>query len=241
MEIEKDNPYNLIRYHSITIAGTQLFYREAGDPGKPAILLLHGFPSSSHMFRDLMNWLSPDFHLIAPDYPGFGYSGCPDASTFEYTFDHLAEIVEELIDYLKLGDISFYMQDYGGPIGFRIINKRPELVKSLIVQNANVYLEGLGPTVQKVAALTAANDVSGLEATANFMMSAEGIKEQYISGSINQDFISPDSYTMDHYFMELPGRKAIQKILFQNYNTNFPKYPEWQQYLRDHQPRMLIV
>jgi len=241
METEKGNPYNLIRYRSTTIAGTELFYREAGEPGKPAILLLHGFPSSSHMFRDLMNWLSPDFHLIAPDYPGCGHSSCPDASTFEYTFDHLAKIVEQFIDHLKFGNLSFYMQDYGGPIGFRIINKRPELVKSLIIQNANVYFEGLGPDVQKIAAMTAANDVSGLEAAINFMISAEGIKEQYVFGSMNQDSISPDSYTMDHYFMEQPGRKAIQKILFQNYNTNFPRYPEWQKYLRNHQPPMLIV
>lgn len=241
MQIEKGNPSSRVHYRSIAIGDVNLFYREAGAPDKPTVLLLHGFPSSSHMFRNLIGWLSKDFHLIAPDYPGFGYSNCPEALKFEYTFDHLAEIIEQLIDRLELSDVNFYMQDYGGPIGFRIIGRRPQLVKSLIIQNANAYLEGLGPDVQKIGALTAANDVVGLNAAVNFMMSLDGIKEQYLFGAHDEASISPDSYTMDHFFMEQPGRKEIQKILFQNYATNFPKYPEWQEYLRHHTPRMLIV
>ena len=241
MKKAKKNDVFGMRYKTIMVGGVDLFYREAGDPDKPAVLLLHGFPSSSHMFRGLMEQLSPKYHLIAPDYPGFGYSSCPDPSVFEYSFDHLAEIIEQFIDALKLHDISFYMQDYGGPVGFRIIKKRPELVKSLIIQNANVFLEGLGPDVQKIAALTDAEDLAGLDAAIEHMMSLEGIKEQYVTGVLHPDRISPDSYIMDHYFFGQPGKKAIQKILFANYGSNFPRYAEWQAYLREHQPPVLIT
>ncbi|GAA4331613.1 alpha/beta hydrolase [Mucilaginibacter gynuensis] len=241
MRIANNNDALCVRYNTVKIGSVDLFYREAGDPDKPTILLLHGFPSSSHMFRNLIEQLSSDYHLIAPDYPGFGYSSCPDPSIFDYSFDHLAEIIEQFIDKLKLQHISFYMQDYGGPVGFRVIKKRPELVKSLIIQNANVFLEGLGPDVQKIGALTAAQDFAGLDVAIEYMMSLEGIKEQYVSGTLHPDRISPDSYYMDHFFFGQPGRKAVQKILFANYGSNFPKYPEWQAYLKQHQPPVLIT
>lgn len=230
-----------IKYRKTKIDGLEIFYREAGDPKKPVILLLHGFPSSSHMYRNLMERLAPHYHLIAPDYPGFGFSSCPSPATFNYSFDHLAEIVEKFIDKLKLKSISFYLQDYGGPIGFRIIKKRPELVKSLIIQNANIYLEGLGPDVQKIGALTAAHDIKGLDAVIAHMMSMEGIKEQYIYGTQHPERVSPDSYSMDHFIFEQPGIKDIQKVLFNDYGNNFPKYPEWQEYLRKHKPPVLIT
>ncbi|WP_454804298.1 alpha/beta fold hydrolase [Mucilaginibacter phyllosphaerae] len=241
MKIAKSNDALYVSYKTITVGGVELFYREAGDPDKSTILLLHGFPSSSHMFRNLIEQLSTEYHLIAPDYPGFGYSSCPDPSEFDYSFDHLAEIIEQFIDTLNLQHISFYMQDYGGPVGFRVINKRPELVKSLIIQNANVFLEGLGPDVQKIGALTAAGDFAGLDAAIEYMMSLAGIKEQYVSGTLHPDRISPDSYYIDHFFFGQPGKKAVQKILFANYGSNFPKYPEWQAYLRKHQPPVLIT
>ena len=230
-----------IKYRKTRIDGIEIFYREAGDPKKPVILLLHGFPSSSHMYRNLMERLAPHYHLIAPDYPGFGFSSCPSPAVFNYSFDHLAEVVEKFIDKLQLKSISFYLQDYGGPIGFRIINKRPELVKSLIIQNANIYLEGLGPDVQKIGTLTAAHDMKGLDAVTAYMMSMEGIKEQYIYGTKHPERISPDSYYMDHFIFEQPGIKDIQKILFNDYGNNFPKYPEWQEYLRKHKPPVLIT
>jgi pimeloyl-ACP methyl ester carboxylesterase len=230
-----------VRYQTVMLGKLEIFYREAGDPGKPTLLLLHGFPSSSHMFRNLFQQLSDDYHLIAPDYPGFGYSACPDPSLFDYSFDHLAVIMEQFIDELKMRDISFYMQDYGGPIGFRIIQKRPELVKCLIIQNANVFLEGLGPDVLKIGALTEANDVAGLDAAIENMMSLEGIKSQYVFGSSQPEIISPDSYHLDHFFINQPGRKAVQKILFANYSSNFPRYPEWQAYLREYHPPLLIT
>jgi len=241
MKIAKSNDALYVSYKTVTVGGVELFYREAGDPHKSTILLLHGFPSSSHMFRNLIEQLSTEYHLIAPDYPGFGYSSCPDPSEFDYSFDHLADIIEQFIDTLNLQHISFYMQDYGGPVGFRVINKRPELVKSLIIQNANVFLEGLGPDVQKIGALTAAGDFAGLDAAIEYMMSLAGIKEQYVSGTLHPDRISPDSYNTDHFFFGQPEKKAVQKILFANYGSNFPKYPEWQAYLRKHQPPVLIT
>ncbi|MCC8408554.1 alpha/beta hydrolase [Mucilaginibacter sp. UR6-1] len=228
-------------YRTINIGGVDIFYREAGTAGKPTLLLLHGFPSSSHMFRQLFSQLSADFHLIAPDYPGFGYSASPDPATFEYSFDQLANLTEQFIDSLGLTNIVFYMQDYGGPIGFRIAAERPELVKGLIIQNANAYMQGLGPAVQQIGALARANDIAGLDAAVNHMMSYQGIKEQYVCGVNSADAISPDSYTLDHFLMEQPGRKEIQKILFNNYASNFPKYPQWQQYLRNNQPPTLIT
>ncbi|TDO20290.1 alpha/beta fold hydrolase [Pedobacter duraquae] len=241
MKTTEINDVFYVRYKKVAIGSIEIFYREAGDPKKPSILLLHGFPSSSHMFRNLIEQLSSDYFLIAPDYPGFGYSSCPDPAGFDYSFDHLADIMEQFIDTLKLHDITFYMQDYGGPVGFRIITKRPELVSSIIIQNANVFLEGLGPHVQKIAALTDAQDFAGLDAAIEHMMTLDGIKEQYVSGTLHPDRISPDSYYMDHLFFEEPGKKAIQKILFANYGSNFPKYPQWQSYLREHQPPMLIT
>jgi len=241
MKIARNNDAYGVRYRTQAIGSVELFYREAGDPGNPTILLLHGFPSSSHMFRNLIEQLSDEYHLVAPDYPGFGYSDCPDPSVFDYTFDHLAEIMEHFIDALKLQHMSFYMQDYGGPVGFRIIKKRPELVRNLIIQNANVFLEGLGPDVLKMGKMTDAQDFAGLDAAIEFMMSLEGIKSQYVSGTLYTERINPDSYHMDHYFFGQPGKKAIQKILFDNYSSNFPRYPEWQAYLREQQPPMLIT
>jgi pimeloyl-ACP methyl ester carboxylesterase len=238
---ETNNYTSRTTYRTVSIEGTDIFYREAGNAGKPTLLLLHGFPSSSHMFRQLFSQLSSDFHLIAPDYPGFGYSASPAPAAFEYSFDHLADLVEKFIDQLGLRDVIFYMQDYGGPIGFRIASKRPELIKGLIMQNANAYMQGLGPAVQQIGALTQANDLEGLDAAVNHMMSYEGIKEQYVYGVSSADAISPDSYTLDHFLIEQPGRKEIQKLLFNNYGSNFPKYPQWQQYLREHQPPALIT
>lgn len=242
VKVKKHAPKSgITEYRRIKVEGSEIFYREAGDPGKPVILLLHGFPSSSHMYRNLITELGSDYHMIAPDYPGFGMSSSPSPETFIYTFDHLSEIIEKFIDKLELKSITFYLQDYGGPIGFRIAKRRPELVKALIIQNANMYVEGIGPDVQKIGALSAAKDTEGLNAATNYMMSLEGIKEQYLYGASQPNRVSPDSYNMDHFFFERPGIKDIQKALFKDYENNFPRYPEWQNYLRKHQPPALLV
>ncbi len=229
------------KFKTIEVDGLDIFYREAGPVDAPTILLLHGFPSSSHMYRDLISSLSSSYHLIAPDYPGFGLSSCPAPETFNYTFDHVAEIMDHFIDKLNLTSFSLYMQDYGGPIGFRIASRRPDLIKSLIVQNANMYMEGLGPDIQKIGTLQKSGDLNGLHGAIQYILSAEGIKEQYVHGSKDLTKINPDAYLMDSFFMERVGIKNIQSILFQNYPTNFVKYPEWQNYLRNTQPPTLIV
>lgn len=232
---------NYTYYRTIKIDDLEIFYREAGDTAKPVILLLHGFPSSSHMFRNLIDWLASDYHLIAPDYPGSGYSACPTPENFEYTFDNLAKVIEKFIDKLNLSKITLYMQDYGGPIGFRIAKQQPELINNLIIQNANAFLEGIGPDVKKMGDLQATGDQEAIDGAISYMMSFDGIRDQYIFGAKKTDVISPDSYNMDNYLMQQPGRADVQKVLLKNYATNFPKYPEWQQYLREYQPPALIT
>jgi len=219
-------------YHNLTVAGINLFYREAGDPHKSTILLLHGLPSSSHMFRNLIDDLAPHYHVVAPDYPGFGLTTDPSSTTFEYSFDNLADVIEQFIDSLSLNRFYLFMQDYGGPVGFRIMMNRPELIAGLLVQNANAYEDGLGPDVQAISSLIEAQDTKGLDAAIDHMLSLEGIKEQYLYGVKHQERINPDSYLNDFFHMQQGDRRNIQNILFKNYSTNFPRYPEWQRQLR---------
>jgi len=230
-----------VLHKTITVKGLNIFYREAGPADAPVILLLHGFPSTSHMYRDLIPDLADRYHVIAPDYPGFGQSSIPALSAFDYTFDNLAQVMEQFIDQLGLSKFSWYLQDYGGPIGFRNISKRPELVEALIIQNANVYNEGLGPVVQEIGVLQQAGDEKALEAAIVRKLSLEKIKEEHLLDAANPETVSPDSYELAHAYMARPGVEAVQVALFRNYESNFPRYPEWQQYLRTHQPRVLVV
>lgn len=228
-------------YNTIKVDGYDIFYREAGAKNKEVILFLHGFPSSSHMYRNIMAELSSKYHVIAPDYPGFGLSDCPSTKEFNYTFDNIALIMEHFIDKLAIKKLNLYMQDYGGPVGYRIAAKRPHLIQSLIIQNANAYFEGLGPALQQIGKLQQAKDTAALDSAINFILSYEGIKVDYLHGAEDPSKISPDSYAMDSYFMERKGIKEIQFALFKNYHTNFPKYQEWQQYFRQHQPPALVI
>lgn len=230
-----------VTFNTIDVQGLQIFYREAGPADAPVILFLHGFPSSSHMYRDILRDLAASYHVIAPDYPGFGLSSCPSPETFEYSFDNVASVMEQFIDRLGLNRFTLYMQDYGGPVGFRIISRRPELVEALIIQNANAYVDGLGPYVQELGRLYEAGDEKAIEAAIYHKLSLEGIKEEYLHAVAYPERVSPDAFLSDHYFMERPGIKAIQYTLFRNYGSNFPLYPEWQQYLKTHQPPALIV
>ncbi|MBO9729325.1 MAG: alpha/beta hydrolase [Chitinophaga sp.] len=226
-----------VLYKTVTVNQVNIFYREAGSPDAPTILLLHGFPSSSHMYRDLINDLADKYHVIAPDYPGFGGSSIPPLTTFDYTFDNLARIMEQFIDTLGLKKFTWYLQDYGGPVGFRIITKRPDLVKALVVQNANVYEDGLGPDVQRMGSLQG----DALIAAIVEKLSLESIKGEHLSGAAQPERVSPDSYQLAHFYMNRPGVAEVQIALFLDYSTNFPKYPEWQQYLRTQQPPVLVV
>ncbi|HEY9005006.1 alpha/beta fold hydrolase [Ohtaekwangia sp.] len=227
-------------YKTITIDGVKIFYREAGETSRPLILLLHGFPSSSHMYRDLINDLADRYHLIAPDYPGFGNSDMPAREAYTYTFDNLSYTIEKFIDALQLKKINLYIQDYGSPVGYRIAVRRPELIQSLIIQNANAYEDGLGPALEDGKRFWA-NRNEETEKAMRWILSLDGTKLQYLDGTENPEKISPDAYHYDQYFLERPGNKEIQLDLLYDYQNNIKLYPVWQKYLRDHQPPALIT
>lgn len=239
--IIKKNKFYTTKHKTINIDGIDIFYREAGNINKPTIVMLHGFPSSSHMYRNVIKSLSDDFHLIAPDYPGFGLSDTPKLDEYDYTFDNISNSIEKLIKQLNIDSYYLMMQDYGGPIGFRIATKNPKAIKGLIIQNANIYPEGLGEWALKIGSFVKNKDFKGLVAYKNYLMSKEGIKEQYIDGAKNSEKISPVSYLTDHAFVSRKGNNEIQTAVFNNYKSNFPKYSEWQQYLKNNQPKTLIV
>ncbi len=227
-------------YQTISIDGLDIFYREAGSRDNPTILLLHGFPTSSHMFRNLMPALADRFHLVAPDYPGYGNSSMPTVSEFDYTFDHLAEIVEKFITAIDLKQYSLYVMDYGAPIGYRIAAKYPERVQTLIVQNGNAYEEGLREFWEPIKAYWQDRSPENAEKLKH-LFTLEATKWQYTNGVRNLEAISPDTWTVDQHFLDRPGNEEIQLALFYSYGTNPPLYPQWQEYFRKHQPPTLIV
>lgn len=230
---------NHMNFKKIKISSVEIFYREAGDPAKPTILLLHGFPSSSHMYRDLMSDLSDKYHVIAPDYPGFGQSSSPPVTEYDYTFDNLSKTIEQFIDALKLKKFSLYMQDYGGPVGLRIALRRPELIHAFIIQNANSYSEGLGDLKPFLDYIKEPNKHNEESVRQFFTLSAT--QWQYTEGVKDISKISPDSYTIDQYYLDRPGNDAVQLALCRDYGSNFPKYKEWQSYFRKYKPKTLIV
>jgi pimeloyl-ACP methyl ester carboxylesterase len=231
-----------VRYHSVEIDGIKMFYREAGPPNAPVVLLLHGFPASSFMYRDLMTRLADRFRVIAPDYPGFGYSDAPSTEAFSYTFDHLADLVEKFTEQLRLTKYALYMQDYGGPVGFRLASRHPERVTALVIQNANAYEEGLpesfwGPVRALWRDPSAANFAKIREAA----MSDAALEWNYTHGVKNPQQISPDSWTLQRALLTRPGNEQIMLALLYDYRTNPQHYAEWQEYFRKHQPPALIV
>lgn len=231
---------NTTQYKTVMVDGLEVFYREAGDPSKPTILLLHGFPTSSHMFRNLIPALAQDYHLIAPDYPGFGNSAMPQVTEFDYTFDNLTNVVEGFLETLKLETYSLYVMDYGAPIGFRIANKYPERVQTLIVQNGNAYEEGLQEFWNPLRAYWKDRTPENAAKLTPFF-ELEATKWQYTHGVSNPTALSPDSWNMDQRFLDRPGNKEIQLKLFYDYRSNPPLYPEWQAYFRKYQPPTLVV
>ncbi len=227
-------------YHSIPVDGVNVFYREAGDPKNPTLVLLHGYPSSSFMFRGLMADLSDQFHLIAPDYPGFGGSDAPAARDFAYTFDHLADVIEKFLRALHLDRFALYIQDYGAPVGLRIAAKHPDWVEALIVQNGNAYEEGFTPAWEGFRALWKDRN-PGTEAAVAAFFAPETTRFFYTEGTRAPGQISPDNWNLDQYFLDRPANRAAQMELFYDYRNNPPRYPQWHEYFRAHQPRTLIV
>lgn len=230
-----------IKNQTITVDGQTIFYREAGDKDKtPTILLLHGFPTSSHMFRNVIPALADKFHLVAPDYPGFGYSSMPPVDRFEYTFDHLAEIVDKFVHQIGLEKYSLYVMDYGAPVGYRIAVKRPEKVEALIVQNGNAYDEGLGEFWEPLRAYWSEPNEKNKNALKKFL-TLEATRWQYTHGVKNENAISPDNWIHDQSLLDRPGNNEIQLQLFYDYKSNPPLYPQWQEYFRKYQPPTLVV
>ncbi len=230
-----------IRHQYATVDGRRLFYREAGRTDAPAIVLLHGFPTSSHMFRDLITRLADEYHVIAPDHLGFGYSDMPLVTEFDYTFDNLAQLTQGLLDQLGLARYAIYVQDYGAPIGWRLALSRPGSISAIVTQNGNGYDEGFiedfwttvwdyqrEQTVQTEAAIRAALDV-------------ESVKWQYLTGAPDQSLVSPDGWTLDSALLSRPGNDEIQLKLFRDYATNPPMYPALQDYLRSSGVPVLAV
>lgn len=223
------------------VGGQKVFYREAGSPKAPAIVLLHGFPSSSHMYRDLIPRLADRFHVIAPDYIGFGYSAAPSPAEYAYTFDNLAKSVQGLLDQIGVRDAVFYMQDYGGPIGLRLAIAHPKRVKGLVIQNANAYVEGVGKPVADVFLPLWKERNVATEAAARGFLKLETTQFQYAHGARNAAAINPDAWTHDQALLDRPGNDAIQLALFVDYQKNVGLYDAWHAYFRKHQPRTLIV
>ncbi len=229
-----------VRYKSEKIDGLNIFYREAGPKNAPTVLLLHGFPTSSHMFRDLLPKLADKYHVIAPDYPGYGYSSMPSVDEFQYTFDNLTEIVDKLIQKVGVTKYSIYLMDYGAPIGFRLATKHPERVESLIIQNGNAYDEGLRDFWIPLKAYwkdRSPENEMGLRG----LLTLDATKWQYTHGVRDVQTISPDNWGHVQPLLDRVGNQEIQLAMFYDYGTNPAMYPKWQAYLREHQPPTLIV
>jgi pimeloyl-ACP methyl ester carboxylesterase len=228
-------------YNYVEVHGHKMFYREAGDKSAPTIVLLHGFPTSSHMYRNLIPQLADTLHVIAPDYIGFGYSDAPKAAEFSYTFDNLATHVEKLlVGVLGLKKFSIYVQDYGAPVGYRIASKHPEAIDGIVVQNGNAYVEGIGAAFDPMKPFWA-NRNKETEKPVRGLLSLETTTFQYMHGAKNPKAISPDNWTFDQNFLDRPGNDAIQLDLLYNYSSNVALYDGWHEYFRTSQPRMLIV
>jgi pimeloyl-ACP methyl ester carboxylesterase len=227
-------------YNTLSIDGLNIFYREAGSRENPTIVLLHGYPASSHMYRELINELSDQFHLIAPDYPGFGNSDTPPIDQFEYSFDHLADIMENFLKELGLTRFSLYVQDYGAPVGFRIATRHPEWIQALIVQNGNAYEEGLTPAWQAFRNLWS-DRTADTEAPVRDFLKRDTTIFFYTAGVRDRQNINPDNWNLDQSFLDRPENAAAQLELFYNYRANLEQYPHWHEYFRTHQPPTLIV
>ena len=230
----------LVFHRTIMVDGLSIFYREAGRRDAPTLLLLHGFPSSSRMYEPLLTRLSADYHLVAPDYPGFGHSDAPSAKTFPYTFDHIAQVMEHFTEALGLNRYVLYMLDYGGPIGFRLATAHPERVRALIIQNAVAHDEGLGPLWQKRREFWADRTANEAGLRANFLSFA-ATRQRHVGSNPNPETLDPDRWTDEFAFLRRPGEDDIQTDLFYDYRTNVANYPAWGSWLRSHQPPTLVV
>ncbi|WP_454757701.1 alpha/beta fold hydrolase [Cupriavidus campinensis] len=221
--------------------GVRVFYREAGDPQAPVMLLLHGFPTSSHQFRHLIPQLASHFRVIAPDLPGFGFTEVPAARQYRYTFDNLATTLGAFVDALGLERYAMYVFDYGAPTGFRLAVAHPERVTGIVSQNGNAYLDGLGDAWAPVRQYWAEPSTANRQVLHDAMLHLEGTKWQYVHGVADPDSVAPESYTLDAALLERPGNKDIQLDLFLDYANNLKRYPDFQAFFRQAQVPTLVI
>ena len=226
-------------YHWVQVDGVKIFYREAGPSDAPTIVFLHGFPSSSREFNTVIPMLATKYHLIAPDYPGFGLSDTPSPTAYTYTFDHLAQTMSDFLEELKITNYTLYLHDYGAPIGFRISLAHPDRLRALIVQNGNAYKEGLGIKWGKIAEYW--TDPKAHPEVLNAFLSFEATKERHVAGTCHPDRYDPDTWISEYADLSRSGQREIQAELLYDYRNNVASYPKWQMWLRDHQPPTLVA
>jgi pimeloyl-ACP methyl ester carboxylesterase len=226
-------------YHRAIVDGVGVFYREAGSKDAPTIVLLHGFPSSSREFDALIPLLATRYHLIAPDFPGFGQSDAPPPSVYTYAFDHLAQTIDHLLAQLEINKCAFFLHDYGGPVGFRIMLMHPERVQALIIQNANSYTEGLGPKWTGIAKYW--SDRHAHPEVFDTFVSPKATEQRHTLGTSHPERYNPDTWTDEYAHLSKPGQREIQADLLYDYRTNVALYPTWQAWLREHKPPLLVV
>ena len=226
-------------YHRVDVDGVGVFYREAGPRDAPTVLLLHGYPSSSRQYDALLPLLADRWHVIAPDYPGFGQSDAPPPSRYAYTFDHLARTMEGLVDRLGITRHALFLQDYGGPVGFRMATAHPERVSAIVIQNANAYEEGLGAKWQGIARYWA--DPAAHPEVVDAFTSLEAAKQRHLGDSPDHDRFNPDTWTDEYAILSRPGEREIQAALLLDYRTNVASYPAWQAWMHAHRPPMLVM
>jgi len=228
------------KYKNLYVGGIKIAYREAGNKQNPTLVLLHGYPSSSHQYRKLFDQLSDEFHVIAPDYPAFGNSDFPNPEEYEYTFDNIAKTMNSFLEKKDISSYTLMMQDYGAPIGFRIATKNPKRVTAIITQNGNAYEEGLGKAWKGIKDFWA-NRNDSTEKALLPAFTLEGLKWQYTHGTRNSENVNPDCWHLDYLRMNRPYAHKVNLDLWYDYKNNITLYPIWQQYLRDNQPPLLVV
>ncbi|WP_447761320.1 alpha/beta fold hydrolase [Sphingopyxis panaciterrae] len=231
--------HSITTYHKVQIDGVGVFYREAGPKDAPTVVLLHGFPTSSRQYDALIPLLATRYHIIAPDYPGFGQSDAPDPSDFSYTFDHLAKVMDDLLTQLNIERYSLYIHDYGAPVGFRMMLAHPERLETIITQNGNAYREGLGKKWPGIAEFWA--DPKGHPEVLETFLSFETTMQRHIAGTSHPERYNPESWLNEFAHLAKPGQREIQSALLYDYRTNVAAYPKWQAWLRERQPPTLVV
>ena len=229
-----------ISYGKVNVDGINIFYREAGDKAKQQIILLNGVPNASGAFQELMNDLKDDYYLIAPDFPGFGNSDIPDKTDYEYTFQNIALTIEQFIEKMELKQPNVYALGYGGPITFRIATRRPGIFNNYILQNSNAYEEGLGPAMQEAAPFLENRNMETTKLVKP-LLTLDGIKLFFLNGAKDPGKINPDHYISALHYLNRPGQEDIQLDLLYNYASNIAEYPNWQKWLKETQPRLLLV